>query len=74
MYVYCAYVCMCITCTGGTRTSPYVRTPHSVHTVGSGLSDIICPPHMCQINQVLDKPGRIVYSLVIGIHNGVLVK
>ena len=28
-----------------------------VHTVGSGLSDIICSPYMCQINKVLDKSG-----------------
>ena len=26
---------------------------------------------MCQINQVLDKSGRIVYSLVMGVHNRV---
>ena len=27
------------------------------NTVGSGLSDDICSPQMCQINQVLGKPG-----------------
>ena len=68
------YVCVLYAQVGHGLVHTYIRTPHSVHTVGSRLSNIICPPHMCQINQVLDKPGRIVYSLVMGIHNGVLVK
>ena len=42
-------------------------TKQYIYTVGSGLSDSICSPQMCWINQVLDKSGRIVYSLVMGI-------
>ena len=38
-------------------------------TVEFGLSDDICSPYMCQIKQKLDKSGKTVYKLVMGIHN-----
>ena len=45
-----------------------------MNTVESGLSDDICSLGMCQINQELSRSGRIMYSLVMGIHNRVLDK
>ena len=38
----------------------------------SGLSGGISSSLMCQMNQVFGRPDRIVYSLVMGVHNRVL--
>ena len=45
-----------------------------VYTVGPCLSTTFIPHKMCQINQVLDNPGKFVHRVMVMIHSGVLDK